>query len=403
MSTDARIAALITRGEPPDVESVAGVTRGEAARLGREGAGAAGRRLASDLLGLGPLEECVADQAVTDVLVNGDGSVWVDRGDGLERAAVALADPDHARRLAVRLATLSGRRLDESQPWVDGLLPGGVRLHAILPPLVDGGVHLSLRVPRSGVGGLDDLAGRGMFGAPVRRLLGEVVAGRVSFVVSGGTGSGKTTLLAAMLAEVPHQERIVVVEDVRELGIGHPHVVRLQGRGPNVEGRGAVGLVDLVRQALRMRPDRLVVGEVRGAEVREMLAALNTGHEGGCGTVHANSPQDVPTRFEALGALAGLGPEAVHAQLASAVRVVIHLERGRSGRRVTSVGILRRVGDRTTCDVALDARTGARAQGWPRLVELLDPSGPQRPVGPLDPGQHPVPDPPPVCPGASGP
>jgi pilus assembly protein CpaF len=403
VSTDARIAALIRRGEPPDVESVAGVTRGEAARLGREGAGAARRRLASDLLGLGPLEECVADQAVTDVLVNGDGSVWVDRGDGLERAPVALADPADARRLAVRLAALSGRRLDESQPWVDGLLPGGVRLHAILPPLVDGGVHLSLRVPRSGLGGLDDLAGRGMFEAPVRRLVGEVVAGRVGFVVSGGTGSGKTTLLAAMLAEVPHHERIVVVEDVRELGVGHPHVVRLQGRGPNVEGGGAVGLVDLVRQALRMRPDRLVVGEVRGAEVREMLAALNTGHEGGCGTVHANSPKDVPTRFEALGALAGLGPEAVHAQLASAVQVVIHLERGRSGRRVTSLGVLRRAGDRTTCDVALDARTGVRADGWPRLVDLLDSSGAQRPVGPVGPGPPPVPDPLPVCAGGSGP
>jgi pilus assembly protein CpaF len=370
VSTDASIAARIRSGEPPDDDAVTGVTRAEAVRLGRGGARAARRRLASDVLGLGPLEECLADEGVTDVLVNGDGSVWVDRGRGLERSGVVVADPGDARRLAVRLAALSGRRLDESQPWVDGLLPGGVRLHAILPPLVDGGVHVSLRVPRTGVGGLDDLAGRGMFTPFVGDLLRGVVARRVSFVVTGGTGTGKTTLLAAMLAQVPDHERIVVVEDVRELGVSHPHVVRLQGRSPNVEGQGAVSLVDLVRQALRMRPDRLVVGEVRGQEVREMLAALNTGHEGGCGTVHANSAHDVPTRFEALGALAGLPRAAVHAQLASAVQVVVHVERARAGRRVSSVSVLTASGDQTVCDVAFDVRTGARGPGWSRLVGL---------------------------------
>jgi pilus assembly protein CpaF len=313
----------------------------------------------------------VADESVTDVLVNGDGTVWLDRGDGLERSPVRLPDPSAARRLAVRLAGQAGRRLDESQPWVDGLLPGGIRLHAVLPPLVETGAHLSLRIGRVAAPSLSVLRVRGMFTAEVETLLAAVVRARRSFVVSGGTGSGKTTLLAAMLALVSSGERIVVVEDVRELSVDHPHVVRLQGRAPNVEGRGGVTLVDLVRQALRMRPDRLVVGEVRGAEVREMLAALNTGHDGGCGTVHANAAQDVPARFEALGALAGLGRDAVRTQLASALEVVVHLERTGGTRLVSSLSVLRPTGDRLVCEVALDARTGARESGWPALARLV--------------------------------
>ena len=382
MNQSVAIAQQIARGRGPDPDLVGRVVSADTARLGSDGVTAAREALASDVLGLGPLEPCVADPAVTDVLVNGDGSVWVDRGTGLCEWPNRLPDAASARRLAVRLAGLAGRRLDESQPWVDGLLPGGVRLHAVLPPLVDGGAHLSLRVPRLQAGGVSDLAATGMFGAEVERLLRLVVATRRSFVVTGGTGSGKTTLLAAMLAEVPQTERIVVVEDVRELGVEHPHVVRLQGRAPNVEGRGAVTLVDLVRQALRMRPDRLVVGEVRGPEVREMLAALNTGHEGGCGTVHANAPADLPARFEALGALAGLGRDAVQAQLASAVQVVVHVERLVAGRVVASLSVLTRdpqagetsAGGRSPavrCDVALDAGRGARGPGWPALARLL--------------------------------
>jgi pilus assembly protein CpaF len=210
-----------------------------------------------------------------------------------------------------------------------------------------------------------------MFEPAVASLLRALVRQRVSFLVTGGTGSGKTTLLGALLAEVPADERIVVVEDVRELAVGHPHVVRLQARAANVEGRGEVTLVDLVRQALRMRPDRLVVGEVRGAEVRELLAALNTGHEGGCGTVHANSPADVVTRFEALGALAGLGRDAVHAQLASAVRAVVHVRRERDGRVVESVSVLGARGAGLVATAALDCRTAQRGPGWPLLARLV--------------------------------
>lgn len=282
MRRETLIADRIRRGETPDPKALRAIASADAARLGEAGVEAARVLLSSQVLGLGPLEACVGDPLVTDVLVNGDGSVWLDRGDAALVPAGLALEPGEARRLAVRLAALAGRRLDESQAWVDGLLPGGIRLHAILPPLVDGGAHLSLRVPRTAGSGLAELRSRGMFGPEVEDLLRALVRRRCSFVVSGGTGSGKTTLLAAMLSEVAPGERIVVVEDVRELAVAHPHVVRLQGRGANVEGRGAVDLVDLVRQALRMRPDRLVVGEVRGAEVREMLAALNTGHEGGC-------------------------------------------------------------------------------------------------------------------------
>jgi pilus assembly protein CpaF len=369
------ITRQIEQGRGPDAGVVERVVSAETARLGSDGVAAAREALASDVLGLGPLEPCVADLTVTDVLVNGDGSIWVDRGGGLQVWPTRLSDAAAARRLAVRLAGLAGRRLDESQPWVDGLLPGGVRLHAVLPPLVDGGAHLSLRVPRVRSPGLPALGAGGMFSGEVERLLRALILRRRSFVVTGGTGSGKTTLLAAMLAEVPPSERIVVVEDVRELAVQHPHVVRLQGRGANVEGRGAVTLVDLVRQALRMRPDRLVVGEVRGPEVREMLAALNTGHEGGSSTLHANTPADLPSRFEALGALAGLGREAVHAQLSSAVQVAVHVERGTSGRVVSSLSTVVRdeVGHTAVrCVPALDAHSSEHGPGWPALARLLE-------------------------------
>lgn len=330
----------VVRGRAPDPAVIETVSRDEEVRLGSVGTRRRTEELRADLMGLGPLEPLVDDPSVTDVLVNGDGSVWVDRGEGVVRSDVEAGDPAAVRRLAVRLAALAGRRLDDAQPWVDGVLPRGVRLHAILPPLAAEGAHLSLRIPRRRTGGLDALAASGMMTGAQADRLREVVAERAAYVVTGGTGSGKTTLLAAMLAEVPVHERLVVVEDVGEIVVEHPHVVRLQARAANTEGAGAVTMVDLVRQALRMRPDRLVVGEVRGAEVRDLLLALNTGHEGGCGTLHANSPADVPARFEALGALAGLGRDAVQTQLRSAIDVVVHVRRDRGRRVVDSIGPL---------------------------------------------------------------
>lgn len=319
---------------------------------------------------LGPLGPLLEDPRVTDVLVNGESGVWVDRGSGAEPSPVRFVDERSVRRLAVRLAALSGQRLDESSPWVDGLLPGGLRLHALLPPLVGGGAHLSLRIPRQVVPSLDDLIDWGAVDPVAARVLDAVVRSRVSFLVSGGTGSGKTTLLGALLSRCAIGERIVVVEDVRELRIDHPHVVHLQGRTANVEGRGEVTMTTLVRQSLRMRPDRVVVGEVRGAEVRELLTALNTGHEGGCGTVHANAARDVVARFTALGALAEMSGEAVQAQLVSAIEVVIHLARDAAGRRcLREVAVLRAREGRPECVTALEGGPGAWRPG-PGSAEL---------------------------------
>jgi pilus assembly protein CpaF len=330
--------------------------------------------LATVAAALGPLASHLDDARVTDILVNGGAGVWVDRGSGVEVVESPLNDERTVRRLAVRLAGLAGQRLDDASPWVDGLLPGGIRLHAVLPPLVTGGAHVSLRVPRRAGPTLGDLLEWGALDQTALGLLEATVTARASFVISGGTGSGKTTVLAAMLARVPGHERIAVVEDVRELHIDHPHVVHLQGRSNNVEGRGEVTLTTLVRQSLRMRPDRVVVGEVRGAEVRELLAALNTGHEGGCGTVHANSAADVVSRFEALGALAGMSPAAVHAQLASAIEVVLHVARRADGRRVVAeVATLEQVAGVVRSVPALVGGPGRWSTGpaWPRLAARL--------------------------------
>lgn len=375
MSVSPTVWSQIRAGRAPTLGLVAEVLDAEAVVLGETGALRARSELAALVLGAGPLEPLMADPQVTDVLVNAASGVWVDRGDGLTRTDCEVGDEAAVRRLAVRLAGLAGRRLDDSSPYVDGLLPGGVRLHAVLPPIAVEGSHISLRVPRKAAPSLVELAQWGMVGPGLLRVLKALVSRRCSFVVSGGTGSGKTTLLGALLGEVDVRERLVIVEDVRELAIVHPHVVRLQSRPANVEGRGEVGLTSLVRQSLRMRPDRLVVGEVRGAEVREMLAALNTGHEGGCGTLHANTAADVVARFEALGALAALDPEAVHAQLMSAVQVIVHVRRSSACRFVDTVAVLARGADgRPVVNAALlrGADGGASVgPGWGALAGLL--------------------------------
>lgn len=376
MSVSGTVWAQIRAGRAPTVGLVAQVLDGESLVLGEAGATRARSDLAAQVLGAGPLEPLLADPQVTDVLVNAGSGVWVDRGDGLTRTDCQVGDEAAVRRLAVRLAGIAGRRLDDTSPYVDGLLPGGVRLHAVLPPIAVEGSHISLRVPRQEAPSLAELEQWGMFGAGWLRLLRALVSRRCSFVVSGGTGSGKTTLLGALLGEVDVGERLVIVEDVRELAIVHPHVVRLQSRPANVEGRGGIGLTSLVRQSLRMRPDRLVVGEVRGAEVREMLAALNTGHEGGCGTLHANTAADVVARFEALGALAGLAPPAVHAQLLSAVQVVVHLRRSSGLRFVDTVAVLTR-GAHGRPQVKSALTRGAEGEtvigpAWSVLAGLLD-------------------------------
>lgn len=296
--------------------------------------------LRRDVLGAGPLEELLRLPDVTDVLVNGPDDVWIDRGAGLERAAVSFPDDAAVRRLAQRLAASAGRRLDDATPHADVRLPDGTRFHAVLAPVARSGTVVSLRVPRGRVWTLPELVAAGAVPPDGAFLLEEVVDSRCAFLVTGGTGTGKTSVLSALLSLVDTGERIVLVEDASELRPEHPHVVAMESRPPNIEGAGEITLQTLVRQALRMRPDRLVVGEVRGAEVVDLLAALNTGHGGGCGTLHANSAADVPARIEALSLAAGLPREAAHSQLAAALDVVVHLGRGRDGRRrVLELGV----------------------------------------------------------------
>ncbi|GAC1442951.1 MAG: TadA family conjugal transfer-associated ATPase [Mycobacteriales bacterium] len=358
-------------GGPPTPARVAAALREEGGGL-RGDVGAVLSLLASEIVGTGPLAALLADPRVTDVLVNAPAEVWVDRGGGLERTSIRFADEAAVRRLAQRLAAPTGRRIDDAQPWVDARLADGSRLHAVLPPLAPGGTCLSLRIPRRTVFAITDLVEARTLPRDGATLLRDLVRARVAFVVTGGTGTGKTTVLSALLSLVDPAERLLLVEDASELRPSAPHVVRLEARPPNVEGAGEVTLRDLVRQALRMRPDRLVVGEVRGGEVVDLLAALNTGHEGGCGTLHANSAADVPARLEALAATAALGREALHSQLASALRVAVHLVREAGVRRVSEVCVLARGTDgyvRAEPAWTWDGRTSTGACG-PRADEL---------------------------------
>jgi pilus assembly protein CpaF len=346
--TDAVRGRLAGAGQAiPTAADVAAAVRAEKRVLGDTEVLTLADRLRADLVGAGPLEPLLRDPEVSDVLVNGPGEVWTDTGDGLVRADITFPGEGALRRLAQRLAAAAGRRLDDAAPYTDARLPGGVRLHAVLPPVAAGGTCLSLRLPRRRAFTLDELVGAGTVPRAGGELLARLIAARVAFLITGGTGTGKTTLLSSVLSLVDPGERLVLVEDSAELRPDHRHVVRLEARPPNIEGAGEVTLHDLVRQALRMRPDRLVVGEVRGAEVVALLAALNTGHEGGCGTLHANAAEDVPARLEALACAAGLTRDAVHSQLAAALDVVVHLVRDPGGgrRRVAEICLLRRGAD----------------------------------------------------------
>lgn len=330
--------------------------------------------LRRDVVGAGPLDPLLRLPGVTDVLVNGSGEVYLDRGAGLELTEVSFPDEASVRRLAQRLAATGGRRLDDASPYVDVRLGDGTRCHAVLAPIARPGTTISLRVPGAERLDLDALVAAGMAPPMLAVLLERILAARLAFLVSGGTGSGKTTLLAALLGRVPRDERLVVVEDSSELRPDHPHVVGLEARPANLEGAGAVEVRTLVRQALRMRPDRLVVGEVRGAEVVDLLAALNTGHEGGCGTLHANSSRDVPARVEALALAAGLDRAAAHAQLAAAVDLVVHLARGVDGRRrVAELGVPVRTGDGlVVMSIAVQVGPDLTITEGPALPALLE-------------------------------
>ena len=270
---------------------------------------------------------------ITDILVNGHKEVWIDQGHGLEKTKLTFLNEESVRSLAQRLALSTGRRLDQSQPYVDAQLSKTIRLHAILSPIANPGTVISLRIHRPQILSLDELVINKTITTSQKDFLNQIIKEKKSFVICGGTGSGKTTLLNSLLSEVNRNQRILIIEDSRELNPQHPHVVSLEGRPANIEGMGLITMKDLIKQSLRMRADRLIIGEVRGAEVIDWLSALNTGHTGSAGTIHANSIHEVIIRFESLGLMTGLSKEAIHSQLRSALDYVIHIERNSDGKR----------------------------------------------------------------------
>jgi pilus assembly protein CpaF len=298
------------------------------------------RRIEDEVLGLGPLEPLLSDPTVSDILVNGANSVYVERRGKLEPTTITFHNDAHLMNIIDRIVSAVGRRVDESSPMVDARLADGSRVNAIIPPLAIDGPMLSIRrfaVERLGVA---DLLRYGTLTQAVADVLRAIVIGRLNIVISGGTGAGKTTMLNVLSGFIPATERIVTIEDSAELQLQQPHIVRLETRPPNIEGKGEVPQRELLRNSLRMRPDRIVVGEVRGGEALDMLQAMNTGHDGSLTTVHANTPRDALGRIETMVSMTGIAfpIRALRAQIASAINIVIQVQRGDDGRRrVTSV------------------------------------------------------------------
>ncbi len=293
------------------------------------------RRIEDEVLGLGPLEPLLSDPTVSDILVNGANSVYVERRGKLEPTTITFHNDAHLMNIIDRIVSAVGRRVDESSPMVDARLADGSRVNAIIPPLAIDGPMLSIRrfaVERLGIA---DLLKYGTLTQPVADVLRAIVIGRLNVVISGGTGAGKTTMLNVLSGFIPATERIVTIEDSAELQLQQPHVVRLETRPPNIEGKGEVPQRELLRNSLRMRPDRIVVGEVRGGEALDMLQAMNTGHDGSLTTVHANTPRDALGRIETMVSMTGISfpIRALRAQIASAINIVIQVQRGDDGRR----------------------------------------------------------------------
>ena len=370
-------AEMLDGGAPVTGARLAAAVHSSGRLLGSEGTLQAVDRVRAELQGLGQLQELALLPGVSDILVNGPGRVWVDSGRGLELTGLTFASEAEVQALAVRLVAAGGRRLDDANPCADVQLRG-YRVHAVLRPVSTGSTLLSIRIRRTQAFTLEELQRGGTVDAGFADALRRIVGGRLNFLISGATGTGKTTLLSTLLSLSDPGERLVLVEDAAELDPRHPHVVGLQSRQGNVEGSGTVDQAELVRQALRMRPDRLVVGECRGAEVRELLAAMNTGHDGAGGTIHANSAASVPARLAALGALAGMSSRALELQAASAVDVVVHLSRTETGRAVSEIAVLTTAADgRLLAIPALLRRSSGscRAEGWPLLAARLDIAG----------------------------
>lgn len=299
------------------------------------------QRVHDFLVGAGPLEPLLRDPEVSDVLVNGPNDVWLDRGEGLVPARVQFDSAEQVRACAQRLASLAGRPLDDAHPWVDAALPDGRRLHAVIPPIAVGSTAVSIRAMSKAALTLTDLQRQGTLTEQAYDIIHGLLVSRRALLITGGTGSGKTTFLNCLLGICDPQDRVVIVEDTTELSASVPNAVRMQTRPPGHGGAGGVSLTDLVRQALRMRPDRVVVGEVRGCEIVDLLMAMNTGHTGGMATIHANQVSDVPNRIHLLGAASGLSAQTLDAALVSGIHAIVHLARGADGsRQVREIGVL---------------------------------------------------------------
>lgn len=294
--------------------------------------------LIDDVLGYGPIEPLLADPTVSEVMVNGTDAIYVERSGVVELTGMRFRSEDHLRQVIVRIAAAVGRRIDESSPMVDARLADGSRVNAVIPPLAVDGPALTIRKFSADTLTADDLVKKGSVSPAAMALLSAIVRGRLNIIVSGGTGTGKTTFLNVLSSFIPAGDRIVTIEDAVELRLRQRHVIRLECKTANIEGRGAIGTRELVRNSLRMRPDRIIVGECRGAEALDMLQAMSTGHDGSLGTLHANTPEDAISRLETMVLMAGLDlpTRAIREQLESAIDVVVQLERLRSGARVVA-------------------------------------------------------------------
>jgi pilus assembly protein CpaF len=359
-----RRRAAVARGGDGDGDlrqAVRELVDEEAVLLGGDDREEVAARIVRDSVGLGPLEVLLADPAIEEVMVNGPGTVYVERGGRIEPSDVTFADEEDLRNTIERILAPLGRRVDELSPMVDARLADGSRVNVVIPPLAIDGPLVSIRRFGARRPGPDELVALGTLTVAQRRALEAAVAGRRSVLVSGGTGSGKTTLLNALSGFIDAGERVVTIEDAAELRLQQPHVVRLEGRPAGVEGRGEVSIRDLLRNALRMRPDRIVIGEVRGPEALDLLTALNTGHDGALSTVHANSPADALSRLETLALMAGVGlpHAAVAEQVQRGIDLVVHLERRGDGARVVTeiAEVVRAAG---TTAVRTLATTGSR-------------------------------------------
>jgi pilus assembly protein CpaF len=326
------------------LEQEAGLSREDRQRLARE--------IADDIFGYGPLEQLLLDASISEIMVNGPHEIWIERHGLISRTPLQFADESHLRRIITKMVGQVGRRIDESSPLVDARLPDGSRVNAIIPPLSLSGPLLTIRKFEADRFDMEELVGLGTISRSAADFLAQCVKADLSILISGGTGSGKTTLLNALSAAVPDSDRIVTIEDAAELQLHQQHVLRLESRPKNIEGEGEITIRDLVRNALRMRPDRIIVGEVRGAEALDMLQAMNTGHEGSLSTLHANSPRDALSRIETMVLMAGfeLPVRAIRQQVSSALDLIIQLDRLDDGsRHVTHITEVQRMeGDTVT-------------------------------------------------------